>query len=188
MLNNIELNIILYYADYLSLKQISIPVTDNCKYYFIYETPINSAYIVGLEPLYDAENPYFQQAYMEYATMKQNLEEGAINSFVDNICNLRALGCVNAEDMLRCIHQFDNKADRKVAFDTYNKWRSSQTYTHTVLDDMGDEKEEPCTRYVAHYEYTKYPQKRIRYTEEVDTVGGLQKSAADSKRVAAKNN
>jgi len=53
---------------------------------------------------------------------------------------------------------------------------------------MGDEKEEPCTRYVAHYEYTKYPQKRIRYTEEVDTVGGLQKSAADSKRVAAKNN
>lgn len=59
MLNNIELNIILYYADYLSLKELSIPVTDNCKYYYIHGYPMNSAYIVGLEPFYDSENPYY---------------------------------------------------------------------------------------------------------------------------------
>ena len=43
-MNTIELNAILYYADYLSLRSISTPVTDNCKYYFIHNTPINSAY------------------------------------------------------------------------------------------------------------------------------------------------
>lgn len=43
---NIQHNTILYYADYLSLRDISIPVTDNCKYYFIHGIPINSAYIV----------------------------------------------------------------------------------------------------------------------------------------------
>ena len=31
-MNTIELNAILYYADYLSLRSISTPVTDNCKY------------------------------------------------------------------------------------------------------------------------------------------------------------
>lgn len=49
-MNTIELNAILYYADYLSLRTISKPVTDNCKYYFIHNTPINSAYIVDLIP------------------------------------------------------------------------------------------------------------------------------------------
>lgn len=48
-----ELNAILYYADFLSLKSESIPVTDNCKYFFIHGCPINSAYIVDLEPEYD---------------------------------------------------------------------------------------------------------------------------------------
>lgn len=28
-------NIILYYADYLSLRACSIPITDNCKYFYI---------------------------------------------------------------------------------------------------------------------------------------------------------
>lgn len=41
----IEDNMILYYADFLSLKDISIPVTDNCKYYYIHDNPINSAYL-----------------------------------------------------------------------------------------------------------------------------------------------
>lgn len=34
-MTNIEHNAILYYADVLSLKETSKPVTDNCKYYFI---------------------------------------------------------------------------------------------------------------------------------------------------------
>ena len=39
-MNEIELNAILYYADLLSLKDISIPVTDNCKWFFIHNNPI----------------------------------------------------------------------------------------------------------------------------------------------------
>jgi len=52
-MNNIELNAILYYADFLSLKARSYPVTDNCKYFYIHGAPINSAFILNLEPLYD---------------------------------------------------------------------------------------------------------------------------------------
>lgn len=52
-MTDIEQNAILYYADFLSLKYKSHPVTDNCKYFFIHGCPINSAYIVDLEPEYD---------------------------------------------------------------------------------------------------------------------------------------
>lgn len=52
-MNNVELNAILYYADYLSLKAVSTPVTDNCKYFFIYRVPINSATILGMDIEYD---------------------------------------------------------------------------------------------------------------------------------------
>lgn len=58
-MNNIERNAILYYADFLSLKAVSHPVTDTCKYFFIHGAPINAAFILDLEPLYDEENPYF---------------------------------------------------------------------------------------------------------------------------------
>ena len=46
-LNNIELNAVLFYADVLSLEDISIPVTDTCKYFYIHNTPINILSIVG---------------------------------------------------------------------------------------------------------------------------------------------
>lgn len=58
-MNNIELNAILYYADFLSLKQRSIPVTDNCKYFFIHGAPINSLFILNLEPEYSIDDIYF---------------------------------------------------------------------------------------------------------------------------------
>lgn len=187
MLNNIELNIILYYADFLSLKQESIPVTDNCKYYFIHGVPVNSAYIVGLEPFYNTENPHYQQAYIEYKKLKNNLDDDTINGFIEGICNLRALGCVDAEDMLKCIHQFSSKMDRKTAFARYEKWKNSQTYTHTILNDEGDEVEQECTKYVAHYEHRKAPQKRIRYTEGVSSFPGIQESNDGNKRLGTKN-
>lgn len=65
-INNIELNAILFYADYLSLRATSTPVTDNCKYFFIYRCPINSAFIAGVAPVYDVSNPYYKQSYAEY--------------------------------------------------------------------------------------------------------------------------
>ena len=58
-MTHIELNAILYYADFLSLKHACHPVTDNCKYFFIHGYPMNSAYIVDMEPEYSQEDPYF---------------------------------------------------------------------------------------------------------------------------------
>lgn len=62
-MNNIELNAILFYADYLSLKATSTPVTDNCKYFFIFGCPVNAAFIVDNEPIFDPENEYLLEAY-----------------------------------------------------------------------------------------------------------------------------
>lgn len=112
-MNLIELNAILYYADFLSLKAKSHPVTDTCKYFFIHGVPINSAYIVDLEPVYDEENEYFQQAKAEYIIIRDKFGEDGVESFIDDICNIRACGSVDAERMLQCIHQFSSKRDRK---------------------------------------------------------------------------
>lgn len=163
MINLIELNVILYYADFLSLRDISIPVTDNCKYYFIYGAPMNSAYIVDLKPFYDTENKYYIEAYTEYTTLKDKFGEDAVLSFVDKICNLAALGTVNAEQMLQCIHQYSSKQDKKNAYRAYFKWKNNQKYTHQITDDNGDTQTEECTRFVAHVDETA----RVRYTEEV---------------------
>lgn len=108
-MNNIELNAILYYADFLSLKEVNHPVTDNCKYFFIHGAPINSLYILNLEPVYDEENPYFQQARAEYTIIRDKFGEEGVESFIEDICSIKACGSVDAERMLRCIHQYSNK-------------------------------------------------------------------------------
>ena len=82
--------------------------------------------------------------------------------------------------MLECIHQFSYKSERKFAFRRYEKWRKSQVYTHLKLNDVGDETEEQCTRYIAHYEHNKDPQNRIRYIERVSILPRVQKSNDDS--------
>lgn len=55
-MNRIELNAILYYADFLSLQSTNTHVTDNCKYFFVHETPINVSYLVDHEPIFDLSN------------------------------------------------------------------------------------------------------------------------------------
>ena len=57
-LKAVSLNAVLYYADYLSLYYTSIPVTDTCKYFIIYGTPVNAAYMDGHSPIYDENNQY----------------------------------------------------------------------------------------------------------------------------------
>ena len=74
-MNQVELNAILFYADFLSLKEISQPITDNCKYFYIYGLPVNSAFIVNVEPEYDKENQYFKQAKAEYEIIKDEGDE-----------------------------------------------------------------------------------------------------------------
>ena len=108
-MNDIELNAILYYADFLSLKDVSQPVTDNCKYFFVHGVPVNSLYIIDLEPVYDKNNQYFQQAKDEYEMIKNKFGEEGVESFIEDVCSIRACGSVDAERMLKCIHQYSSK-------------------------------------------------------------------------------
>lgn len=151
-MNLIELNAILYYADFLSLKSVSQPITDNCKYFFVHGAPINSAYILNLEPNFDPENPYFQQSQAEYLIVREKFGEEGVESFIDDICSIKACGSVNGEQILKCIHQYNSKRERKQAFNTYYEWKNNQKYTHITINDDGDPQETPCTKYVYHAE------------------------------------
>lgn len=151
-MSDIELNAILYYADFLSLKACDHPVTDNCKYFFIHHLPINSLYLFDTWPIYDKENKYIQQAYQEYQLIKNKFGDEGLETFIDDICNIKACGTANAEQMLKCIHQYSSKRDRKAAFDAYNKWKKSRTYTHMTINDDGDPQRIECSQYVAHAE------------------------------------
>ncbi len=151
-MNLIELNAILYYADFLSMKAICQPVTDNCKYFFIHGAPINSLYILDLEPLYDTDNEYYKQALTEYEAIKNKFGENGVESFIDDICCIKACGSVNAEQMLKCIHQYSNKKERANAFGVYYNWKNNQVYTHTIINEDGKPVERQCTKYVYHIE------------------------------------
>lgn len=151
-MTNIEHNAILYYADILSLKETSKPITDNCKYYFIHNAPINSAYIVDLEPIYDKESIYYKQAVEEFNNLKDKFADNAVSDIIGHMCCLDVMGCINAEQMLKCIHLYSSRKERAQAFSRYYNWRNNQTYTHTTLNDDGDPIETNCTRYVSHFE------------------------------------
>lgn len=151
-MNDIELNAVLFYADYLSLKSCSQPVTDNCKYFFVYGCPINSAFILDLEPIYNSDNKYFLEAYSQYTLIKDNYSEDGVMSFIDDICFIRACGMVDAERMLQCIHMFSTKEERKQAFRKFREWKKNRIYTHQTLDENGNPRGTECSLYVKHAE------------------------------------
>lgn len=151
-MNEAELNAILFYADFLSLKEISQPITDNCKYFYVHGVPFNSSFIVGLQPEYDEDNRYFKQAKTEYDIIKQKFGEEGINSFIDDVCCIKACGSVDAERMLKCIHQYSTKKERKQALNQYNIWKNNQIYTHITINENGDPQETQCSKYVYHVE------------------------------------
>ena len=161
-----ELNAILYYADFLSLQNESHPVTDNCKYFFVHGYPINSAYIVNLEPEFDENNQYLQQAIQEFQAIQEKYDEDAAMSFVDDICCIKACGSVDAERMLKCIHQFSTKYERKMAFNTYNQWRKEQAYNHITFNEDGRPIETSCTRFVKHSETSLAKRKLLESCKE----------------------
>lgn len=74
-MNKFELSAILYYADFLSMQQKSVPVTDTCKYFYIHKIPMNISYIAGVDPMYDKHNPYVVQATETYGILKNSSEK-----------------------------------------------------------------------------------------------------------------
>lgn len=105
-----------------------------------------------MEPEYDVENKYFQQAYAEYSIIKDKYGEEGVETFIDDICCIRACGCVDAARMLNCIHQYSSKHEKKMAFNAYNTWKASQVYAHITINEQGDPQQTPCTKYVYHAE------------------------------------
>lgn len=151
-MNIVEQNMILYYADFLSLKSVSKPVTDNCKYYFVHGVPMNSAYLVDLQPEFNESDKYYLQAYTECIQIQNKFGNDGLASFLEDICMLRARGCVNANQMLKYIHLFSTPEERRQAFRLYGKWVKNNKHKHYVRDDDGNSVEQVCSMYVSHFE------------------------------------
>ncbi len=151
-MNDITLNAILFYADYLSLRECSIPVTDNCKYFFIHQQPVNTAFIAGVEPFYDENNEYYQQAKFELEKITDVFDEDGVMSFVNDIGMLQAGGMCDGERLLKYIHQYSDRKERKNAIKTYNDYLNNIIYKTTSIDEDGNPQEIECTKYVAHVE------------------------------------
>lgn len=163
-IETIELNAILYYADFLSLKRNSITVTDNCKYYFIHGTPINCACMSNYQPFFDRENEYFKQAQQEFQLIKQKYGKEGVMAFLGDIANLKYAGCVDAEYMLRYIHYYNGRFERNCAIKKYTKWINSQSYSHLQTNEKGELERVPCNRYVAHSEIGTSAQPEVQYS------------------------
>lgn len=162
-MTNVELNAILYYADFLSLREQGKPITDNCKYFFIHGTPINAAFIVDREPWFDQENPYFKEAIQTYRLLKDKVGEEGVASFIEDICCLRVTGCVDAIRMLKLIHFYSDKKERKQAFKNYYDWQNSQIYTHLTKDEHGNFQRTQCSRAIARVEQGTDTQPKVEY-------------------------
>ena len=149
---DIELSSILYYADYLSLRSRSIPVTNSPKYFFIFNSPVNLAYLVGSSPIFSKDNKYFKQSVKEYDQIRNKFGESGIISFIEDICNIQACGIVDWKRMLQYMHQYSTKTEKAYAFNKCANYLKSIKYTHQVVNDEGDLEDEECSRYVFNAE------------------------------------
>ena len=141
---------VLFYADYLSLRDTYTPVTDNCKYYYIMGMPINCTKIVNSEPVYDVQNKYYIQAYRELTQIRNKVGLQALATFIRDLCNVFALGCINGEQMLKCILCYDSSKLRRKAINKYKQHMKDIQYNHIVKNDDGENISEPCSKYVYH--------------------------------------
>lgn len=134
-LNDIELNAVLYYADYLSIRDKNIPVTDSPKYFFIYHTPINIAYLSGIMPTYDESNKFFRQALREYKLIKDKFDESGITSFIEDICSIQACGVVDWKRILTYCMQYSTKSEKAEAFKKCGNYINNRKYKHEIKNN-----------------------------------------------------
>lgn len=151
-MGQLEMSAILYYADFLSLQYQDRPCTESCKYFFIHGVPMNVAYIINQEPVYDVDNQWFQKSLKEYSMLKHKFGDDGAISFLKNICNLGVAGSVNATQMMKYIHRYDEKCERDKAFRRFKENKLKKIYTHITRNDDGEITQEQCSKYVAHAE------------------------------------
>lgn len=151
MISDAEWNSILYYADFIALKKRSTPVTDTCKYFFVYGTPMNISYIVGNVPEYDIEDEYLQEAINEYIMLFRKFGRDGVESYIEDLGCIHSCGMVDAIRMLNCIHQYSDYGTKKHAYEVYNNWKNNLKYTHDIVDD-GEKLTKECSKYIYHFE------------------------------------
>ena len=149
-MNEAELSAILYYADLLSMKSTSHPITNNCKYFFVHKTPMHISFIVNQLPQFDKEDQYFQQSLNEYRMLTDKYGNDGAMSFINNLCNLGVAGSVNGLQMLKYIHRYTDKYNKYKAFKEYGQYIKNQKYTFQSRNDDGELETRPCTKYIAN--------------------------------------
>ena len=149
-MNEAELSAILYYADLLSMKSTSHPITNNCKYFFVHKTPMHISFIVNQLPQFDKEDQYFQQSLNEYRMLTDKYGNDGAMSFINNLCNLGVAGSVNGLQMLKYIHRYTDKYNKYKAFKEYGQYIKNQKYIFQSRNDDGELETRPCTKYIAN--------------------------------------
>lgn len=149
-MNEAELSAILYYADLLSMKSTSHPITNNCKYFFVHKTPMHISFIVNQLPQFDKEDQYFQQSLNEYRMLTDKYGNDGAMSFINNLCNLGVAGSVNGLQMLKYIHRYTDNYNKYKAFKEYKQYIKDQKYTFQSKNDDGELETRPCTKYIAN--------------------------------------
>ena len=149
-MNEAELSAILYYADLLSMKSTSHPITNNCKYFFVHKTPMHISFIVNQLPQFDKEDQYFQQSLNEYRMLTDKYGNDGAMSFINNLCNLGVAGSVNGLQMLKYIHRYTDNYNKYKAFKEYKQYIKDQKYTFQSRNDDGELETRPCTKYIAN--------------------------------------
>ena len=149
-MNEAELSAILYYADLLSMKSTSHPITNNCKYFFVHKTPMHISFIVNQLPQFDKEDQYFQQSLKEYRMLTDKYGNDGAMSFINNLCNLGVAGSVNGLQMLKYIHRYTDKYNKYKAFKEYGQYIKDQKYTFQSRNDDRELETRPCTKYIAN--------------------------------------
>lgn len=71
--------------------------------------------------------------------------------------------------MLKCIHKFSTKSERKRAFKKYEKWKHNQYYTHLIENEELELERAECTSYIAHAEQGTWHEPRVAYDKDNTT-------------------
>ena len=149
-MNEAELSAILYYADLLSMKSTSHPITNNCKYFFVHKTPMHISFIVNQLPQFDKEDQYFQQSLNEYRMLTDKYGNDGAMSFINNLCNLGVAGSVNGLQMLKYIHRYTDNYNKYKAFKEYKQYIKDQKYAFQSKNDDGEIETRSCTKYISN--------------------------------------
>lgn len=65
---------------------------------------MNLAYLCNSAPFYDEEDKYYIQSCQDIQRIINKAGINEAKNFVNGICNLKVMGCVDAKLMLRQVH------------------------------------------------------------------------------------